>query len=244
MSRPARRGGRRTQVPRRPRPRPRRSPARGGAGSRYLSAALRLGGGALFLAIALTYFSPLRRAALQAGEAVAHAAHSGSAAAAREGEVVLQSLRYGISFELAAAIDRAARAEGIDPDLGFRLVRVESRFKERAVSPAGALGLTQLMPATAGELKPGITREEIFHRDTNLRLGFRYLRWLIELYDGNLPEALHAYNRGPGRVAQIRAAGGDPANGYADLVLRGGRTPFPYRGSGLAEGLPAFPDLF
>jgi soluble lytic murein transglycosylase-like protein len=141
----------------------------------------------------------------------------------RRARTARQAIRYRISMDLAADIERAAVAEGIDPELAFRLVRVESGFHERAVSPAGALGLTQLMPATARELQPGITREEIFARETNLRLGFRYLHWLLRLYDGRLDEALHAYNRGPGTVARVRAAGGDPANGYADLVIGRGR---------------------
>lgn len=132
---------------------------------------------------------------------------------------VQEALRYGIPFDLASDIDRLARDEGVDPDLAFRLVRVESGFSERAVSSAGALGLTQLMPPTAAEMRPGITPEQIFERETNLRLGFRYLRWLLRVYDGDTAEALHAYNRGPGTVDRIRAAGGDPANGYADRVL-------------------------
>ncbi|HEV2132017.1 MAG TPA: lytic transglycosylase domain-containing protein [Longimicrobiaceae bacterium] len=152
--------------------------------------------------------------------------------------MISYAVRYGIPLDLAAAIERAALAEGIDPDLGFRLVRVESGFRERAVSSAGARGLTQLMPATAESLLPGITPEQIFDRDTNLRLGFRYLRWLLRVHDGNLAEALHAYNRGPGTVARIRAAGGDPANGYAEQVLRGAHSRLPYRGNGFAPALP------
>lgn len=134
-------------------------------------------------------------------------------------ETVQAAFRYGIPFDLAAAIDGAARAEDVPTGLAFRLVRVESGFHERAVSPAGALGLTQLMPATAAGMQPGITREQIFDRETNLRLGFRYLHWLLDVYDGDVVEALHAYNRGIGTVTRIRAAGGDPANGYADRVL-------------------------
>lgn len=199
---------------------------------------LRLAGGGLFLTVLVLYLAPLRDAALHAREAVADATAAGRYAAARNTSVIRYMVRYGISYDLAAAIERAAIAEGIDPDLAFRLVRVESRFHERAVSPAGALGLTQLMPRTAEELQPGITREEIFDRDTNLRLGFRYLRWLLRLYDGDVEEALHAYNRGPGTVARIRAGGGDPANGYADLVLRGGRARSPYRGNGLLPSVP------
>jgi soluble lytic murein transglycosylase-like protein len=199
---------------------------------------LRLCGGALFLAILLTYFSPLRRTALHARDIVIHATLAGRAATAQRKLAARYAFRYGISMELAAAIQHAAVAEGIDPDLAFRLVRVESGFHERAVSSAGALGLTQLMPGTADALQPGITREEIFDRNTNLRLGFRYLRWLLRVHDGNVPEALHAYNRGPGTVARIRAAGGDPANGYADRVMGTGRVLVPYIGNGLAPVEP------
>jgi len=186
-----------------------------------------------FLALLVATVPPLRSAARSAAATFEQATAAGRYAAARDAILLGHMVRYGIGWELAAAIERAALAEGIDPDLAFRLVRVESRFTERAVSSAGALGLTQLMPATAAELQPGISREQIFDRDTNLRLGFRYLRWLIRVYDGDLVEALHAYNRGPGTVARVRASGGDPANGYADLVLAGGRTRPPYHGTGL-----------
>jgi soluble lytic murein transglycosylase-like protein len=202
------------------------------------TALLRLAGGSVFLLVLILLVAPLRDAALLARDSVVDATVAGRYAAAREVILLRYTVRYGIPFELVSAIERAALAEGIDPDLAFRLVRVESRFHERAVSSAGALGLTQLMPATAAELQPGITPEEIFDRDTNLRLGFRYLRWLLRLYDGDVEEALHAYNRGPGTVARVRAAGGDPANGYADLVLRSGLLRAPYRGNGLSPTVP------
>jgi soluble lytic murein transglycosylase-like protein len=140
------------------------------------------------------------------------------------------ALRYGIPYDFAATIQSIAREEGIDPELAFRLVRVESGFKEHAVSPVGARGLTQLMPRTAESLQPGITDAEIYDRETNLRLGFRYLHSLLDRYDGHVAEALHAYNRGPGTVNRIRSEGGDPANGYADRVLGDGVDA--YQGSG------------
>lgn len=129
------------------------------------------------------------------------------------------SSKFGIGADLALAIEEIALAEGIDPALAFELVRVESEFNQRAVSPVGALGYTQLMPSTARLLVPGITREDIFDRETNLRLGFRFLRSLINHYHGDIRLALLAYNRGPARVDELLAQGIDPANGYTRLVL-------------------------
>ena len=132
------------------------------------------------------------------------------------------STKYGITADVALAIYDIALAENIDPQLAFELVRVESRFNPRAVSPVGALGYTQLMPQTARLLKPGITRAQIFDRDTNLRLGFRFLRSLVNHYDGDIRLALLAYNRGPTKVDGLLKAGVDPGNGYDRAVL--GRT--------------------
>jgi soluble lytic murein transglycosylase-like protein len=174
----------------------------------------------VLLLLLLALVLPLVREAARSGwRVLREAVETSRREAARRELVEGYAGRYGISTELAEAIHGAAEAEGIDPELAFRLVRVESAFRERAVSPVGALGLTQLMPATAADLQPGITREGILERDTNLRLGFRYLRVLLRLYDGDVTEALHAYNRGMGTVGRIRAVGGDPANGYAAHVL-------------------------
>ncbi|MBV9774845.1 MAG: transglycosylase SLT domain-containing protein [Gemmatimonadetes bacterium] len=179
----------------------------------------------------IAVFPPTRRVAHGAWKALREALALTRSAEARRAQVARYAARYDISVQMAEDIYDAADAEGLDPELGFRLVRVESEFNEHAVSPVGALGLTQLMPATAAGLRPGITREEIFHRETNLRLGFRYMGELLRHYDGNVPEALHAYNRGIGTVTRIRAAGGDPANGYAAKVL-GARGASPVGGKG------------
>jgi soluble lytic murein transglycosylase-like protein len=129
------------------------------------------------------------------------------------------SARYDIPADLAISIEEIALAEGIDPQLAFDPVRVESEFNPRAVSSVGALGLTQLMPETARLLSPGITREQIFETETNLRLGFRFLGSLLSYYDGDVRLALLAYNRGPTIVDRLLAAGVDPGNGYASAVL-------------------------
>lgn len=193
---------------------------------------LRAGAISALLAGAALSIPPVRHGLAHARDVLVEAMSASRRAELRRLATARYALEYGVSLQLASDIERAAVAEGIDPELAFRLVRVESQFKERAVSPVGALGLTQLMPATAESLQPGITREEIFQRHTNLRLGFRYLRWLLDVYDGDVDEALHAYNRGPGTVARLRARGEDPANGYAERVLRGQGTP-EYRGNGL-----------
>ncbi|WP_420125526.1 transglycosylase SLT domain-containing protein [Longimicrobium sp.] len=176
------------------------------------------------LVLLLALLPPMRAVAAGVWSRVEQAVAATRAAEARGRVIAQYARRYGISTELAAAIEQAARAEGIETELAFRLVRVESAFKPDAESYAGALGLTQVMPATANYLQPGITRAQLLERDTNLRLGFRYLKDLLAVYDGDAEEALTAYNRGPGTVARIRRGGGDPANGYSDLVLgpRGG----------------------
>jgi soluble lytic murein transglycosylase-like protein len=75
------------------------------------------------------------------------------------------------------------------------------------------------MPSTAFELQPGLDYLDLFDRDTNLRLGFRYLRRLMVHYGGDLRTALLAYNRGPTRVDEIRRRGVDPGNGYARAIM-------------------------
>ncbi|HZO38496.1 MAG TPA: transglycosylase SLT domain-containing protein, partial [Methylomirabilota bacterium] len=67
----------------------------------------------------------------------------------RANQILAFSTRYRISADIATSIYDIALAEGLEPDLAFRLVKVESQFNEKATSPVGAVGLTQLMPATA-----------------------------------------------------------------------------------------------
>ena len=134
--------------------------------------------------------------------------------------VTENSSAYGIPADLAERIEEIALAEGIDVKLAFGLVATESEFNRRAVSPVGAVGYTQLMPSTARYFRPDLEREDLFDRDTNLRLGFRFLKTLITKYNGNVELALTAYNRGPDKVDGILRVGGDPDNGYARLVMR------------------------
>ena len=137
-------------------------------------------------------------------------------------EAVMEySGRYNIPANLASSIYDIALAEGIEPGLAFRLVSVESGFDLHAKSPVGAVGLTQVLPGTARFYDAGLTTTQLYDRDTNLRLGFRYLHDLLTRYDNNLEHALLAYNRGPSKVQELLAAGVDPSNGYAQSVMRG-----------------------
>jgi soluble lytic murein transglycosylase-like protein len=142
---------------------------------------------------------------------------------AREQELVVTSFarEYRIPVPLAGSIHKAALEAKIPPKMAFGLVQAESSFRTRAVSPVGAVGLTQVMPATARWLVPGTTRGDLMNTDTNLRIGFTYLRRLLDQYDGDEMLALTAYNRGPGTVARVMRQGRDPDNGYADKVLTG-----------------------
>jgi soluble lytic murein transglycosylase-like protein len=150
-----------------------------------------------------------------------------------DGGPVAFAARYRISPQLARTIHDAAETQGLDPELGFRLVRAESNFNPRARSHAGALGLTQLMPNTARWLNRGMTSpERIMQPEANLAAGFRYLRRLIDKYD-DLRLALLAYNRGEGAVDRDLRRGRNPENGYTRHVLGTGLER--YRGDGRRE---------
>jgi hypothetical protein len=96
----------------------------------------------------------------------------------------------------AGIIADAAREHGLDPHLLTEVIRAESGFDPRAVSPAGAKGLMQLMDATARSL--GV--QDPFDPAQNIRAGARYLAGLLERYGGDVRRALAAYNAGPGAV--------------------------------------------
>ena len=140
-----------------------------------------------------------------------------------ERESIVQAAmgKFEISQQLAEDIYDIAQQEGIEPELAYGLVKTESAFKTRAISHVGARGLTQVMPRTGKWMQPGLKTDDLYDQKTNLKLGFRYLNQMIDKYKGDVRDALHAYNRGPGTVDKIKRRGGNPANGYADKVLSG-----------------------
>ncbi len=95
-----------------------------------------------------------------------------------------------------AIIDEHAEAAGVSADLVRAVIQVESAFNPLAVSPKGAMGLMQLMPATATELGVG----NPFDPSQNIGGGVRYLKRLLARYDDRVELALAAYNAGPGAV--------------------------------------------
>lgn len=108
-------------------------------------------------------------------------------------------------------IRQAAEANSLSPRFVMSMVYVESKFKPRAVSPSGAQGLMQVMPATAKQIaaKKKIRDTDLFDPKTNLTIGTLYVRQLVgEFEDTHL--ALAAYNGGPGAVKEwIEANKGD-----------------------------------
>jgi len=114
-------------------------------------------------------------------------------------------------------IRAAATRHALAPELIESVIRVESNFEARAVSRKGARGLMQLMPATAARL--GV--RNVFDVRQNVEGGVRHLRYLVDLYGGNLALALAAYNAG---VEAVGRYGGIPpypeTQAYVARVLR------------------------
>jgi soluble lytic murein transglycosylase-like protein len=103
-------------------------------------------------------------------------------------------------MSLTPAVTAAAQAHNIDPLLLHAIAHVESRHNARAVSPAGARGVMQVMPATARRFGVGDPEQALFDANTNLRASASYLRTLRARYGDNLRLVLAAYNAGEGAV--------------------------------------------
>ena len=107
----------------------------------------------------------------------------------------------------ASMIERNAEASALDPALVKAVIAVESAFEPSAVSPKGAVGLMQVLPTTAARYglseRRGVTvAQQLLDPGTNVRIGVRYLRDLLEIFDNDLSLALAAYNAGEESVRQ------------------------------------------
>ncbi len=109
------------------------------------------------------------------------------------------TLRNGFTqAEIDEAINKAADRHNVDPNLVRALVKVESNFNPNAVSRKGAMGLMQLMPQTARQLR--LTNP--FNPEENIDAGVRHLKQLLDNYGGDVRLSLAAYNAGTGAVAR------------------------------------------
>jgi soluble lytic murein transglycosylase-like protein len=135
-----------------------------------------------------------------------HAAKVSTSSIANAGRQ-MPSVSYTIDrvvapLELRHAYDdivaEAARLYHLDPHMIRAVMQAESSFDATAVSPVGAIGLMQLMPAVAAEL--GAT--DPLDPRQNIMAGSRYLRQLLDAHRGNVRLALASYNAGPGNVAK------------------------------------------
>lgn len=111
----------------------------------------------------------------------------------------------------------------VDPAVTLGIIRQESSFDTAALSPAGALGLMQLMPATARLVgqqigDPVSTAALLEQPEQNMKLGTAYLHGLIASFNGSLPLAIAAYNAGPTRVTRWLQENGDPRKGQIDMI--------------------------
>lgn len=109
-------------------------------------------------------------------------------------------------------------AKGVDPYLIAAIIREESQYDVKAVSRVGAIGLMQVMPATANNVAqrvglPTVRREDLFDQETNIRIGVRYVEQLMEQFSGNVVYTIASYNAGPlavgNWIAQYRGQGQD-----------------------------------
>jgi hypothetical protein len=146
---------------------------------------------------------------------------------------------------IAQLVEACCRRYGVDPNLVYGVIQAESGFNAGAVSPKGARGLMQLMPATAAEM--GI--HNLFDPAENIAGGVQYLARMMELFNGDLDRVLAAYNAGP---EAVRRHNGIPpyaetrqyvqrVQDYHKAFAAGTLSP-EYRGNGATHAASFLPD--
>lgn len=126
-----------------------------------------------------------------------------AAAGLEKGALKADKLLLSMLFptELLPTVKRYSK---LDPYLLMSLIRQESAFNPKAMSPVGAKGLMQLLLSTAKQFRRGVTKKNIMNPSINIEVGSRYFTYLLKKFNGNLVFALAAYNAGEGRVSEWR----------------------------------------
>lgn len=158
------------------------------------------------------------------------AAETGEADAAKPALPKPPSKRPPSRKQLKPLISKMATSHGIERALALAVIKAESNYNAHAVSTAGAVGLMQLMPATAADY--GVTSTHaLFDPKTNLRAGMRHLKRLLRKYKGDLGRVVMAYNAGEGIVDRTNGFVTYPETlNYTGAVMRnyvryGGKKP-------------------
>ncbi len=137
---------------------------------------------------------------------------------AQEGYLDDVDLRFPLGFE--KEIKRYSGKQKINPAWAFAIARRESSFMSDANSPVGAKGLMQVMPGTAKQLaRKKVSTRELLNAKSNIKLGTKYLRNLLDRHDGNQVLATAAYNAGPYRVKSwLKGAKSLPADVWIETI--------------------------
>lgn len=129
------------------------------------------------------------------------------------------SIKTAFAREYKTSIEKASKTSSLRPSLVWGLMRQESSFREKIVSPSQAVGLMQLLPQTAEEVATQqkwkaalVLPDDLFIPDNNIRLGTVYLARLIRAFKGHVPLALASYNAGIGRMRRWLSARDETAN--------------------------------
>lgn len=115
-------------------------------------------------------------------------------------------------------VRRWSAIHGVDPLLVLAVMREESRFRTDAVSPAGAVGLMQLLPSTARGIDPAIRPDVLTDPEANVRLGTAYLAGRLREFRGDVVTALAAYNAGPGAARRFLSFRGADVDEFVEAI--------------------------
>jgi len=144
------------------------------------------------------------------------AARTGSAAQSQGDTIDTAEPAKATREELEPIMQRAASEHGIPLALLRAVITVESGFNQEAVSPVGAQGLMQLMPATAA----GLSVDDPFDPEQNIMAGARYLRMLSDRFNGDIEKTIAGYFSGPNKVARFGGIPSESCLKYVQTVQR------------------------